>query len=82
MNFNPHLRVGGDDWVIIGSETGRNFNPHLRVGGDQIYEGGSFCDTYFNPHLRVGGDLFSYYTSSYNKFVSKKNSLQTYSFLV
>ena len=33
-NFNPHLRVGGDEISIGDGEKSMYFNPHLRVGGD------------------------------------------------
>ena len=34
LNFNPHLRIGGDFNLHTICSLMHNFNPHLRIGGD------------------------------------------------
>ena len=35
FDFNPHLRMGGDDVQRVVNQLLQNFNPHLRMGGDR-----------------------------------------------
>ena len=58
FDFNPHLRMGGDDVQRVVNQLLQNFNPHLRMGGD--LDGQTAYVTLvdnFNPHLRMGGDI-------------------------
>ena len=38
IDFNPHLRIGGDPYVIKIPNFIINFNPHLRIGGDSDFK--------------------------------------------
>ncbi len=48
VDFNPHLRVGGDAISYAHFIVFINFNPHLRVGGD-IFE----SHLRFSPQISI-----------------------------
>ncbi len=64
MYFNPHLRMGGDQWAIDRGIDKNDFNPHLRMGGDdKKVSDGRRQTRNFNPHLRMGGDYVAAYSN-------------------